>query len=559
MMDAKTIKQNQARMETERAAFDSLWADIAVLVLPRQNLYFGGGLGTADWNRWKTPEATMHDPYAAQALNDGVAAFEGFVMPRGQRWQTLGVPDESLMAKVPVRQWLEKAEKRLFALRNDPMSGFAGAIHESSVSLFAFGAQSIWPEIRRDRGTGRVLGLSYESEFIGDIWADRDAMGYVGRTHRRIVLTAEQAQQKWGENIPPKVREALTAPNADPQRRFEFIHVIEPNPRVERGRIDAAGMGWRAAYYSCADEAVFLEGGYRSAPRIVSRWAKAPNATWGDSPTMQVLPLIRMVQQITGDRVIGAEMRLKPPLLLMDDELDSGVIDMRPFGRTYGGLDERGNPKVRPFLDAADASDAAQLMAEAYSLIDRAFFRDLLQINRELKTHVSAARTMEEVAEKGLLLSPLARQENEWLSRMTQREITLMDEIGLLDDMPAELEEYFADNGGLDIRYDNTLSHMQEAGKSAAFLNLAQQVGLLAQFDPSVIPEFKHIYPTEKVVAELGRIAGVPASMMATEAERADAEARERMQQQVDQLLQAAPALAAAARDAAAAGAMGNG
>lgn len=553
-MDPKQIMAAQSRMEIARQPYDALYSEIATLVFPRQSGHFGGGLEGAQWNRNQTPESVMHDPYAAQALEDGVAAFEGWVMPRGQRWQKLTVASDALMNSVKIRRWLEAVEVRLFDIRHDPESGFQGAVHESGMSLFSFGLQSSWVEPRRHKVTGQVVGLSYQSEFVNDVWIECDAQGYPMRIHRRFELTAEQALGQWGEAIPAKVKKAATSEkDSDRQTRFTFLHVIERNPQPIAGRIDAAGKPWRSGYYSVSDKEVFLEGGYNSLPRIVSRFSKAPNMDYGHSPTMMGLPLIRQLQAMTQDRVLSAEMAMKPPLLAMDDDLDGAVLQMQPYGVTWGGLDDRGNPMFRPFLESSDHTDARELVQECRAAIDRLFYRDLLQINREMKTHVSATRTMEEVAEKGLLLSPLSRQENEWLSRMTMRELDLMQEYGWLDDMPSELADYFEQEGALDIRYDNTLSHMQEAGKSAAFLNLAQQVGLLAQFDPSVVEDFKREYPMNRVLPELGRIAAVPAAMMATEDEKRDYDEQKIQAAQAQQLLQAVPALAAAGKDLAAA------
>lgn len=547
LIDSKTVESNYTRMQNNRTAFDSLWGEIASLVFPRQDKDFHSS-GAGKFDNFRTPEATMHDPYAAQALEDGVSAFEGFVMPRGQRWQKLQLGDDELMRKQSVREWLEKVEVRLFDLRHDPMSGFAGAVHESAMSLFAFGAQSLWVEPRRNRSTGKLAGLSYQSEFIGDIYMDCDAEGYPMRIYRRLMLTAEQAALKWSERLPPKVAEAA-ASDQKKKTEFEFIHVIEPNMNVRPGRLDAAGKAWLAGYYSRADKAMFIEGGYDSLPRTVSRFARAPHSDWGYSPTMTVLQMIRQLQQMTIDRTVAAEISLKPSILAVDDELDGAILEMRPYGITYGGLDDNKRANFQEWNSARDATDAEKLTIEARQIIDRVFYRDLLQINREMKSHVTAARVLEEVAEKGLLLSPLARQENEWLSRMTMRELAVMQEAGWLDDMPGDVAEYFEAQGRLDIRYDNTLSHMQEAGKSAAYLNLAQQVGLLAQFDQTVVEDFKREYPLPKVMKELGRIAGVPAAMQATDEERADFDKEKAQAEDTQRLLAAVPVISDAIKD----------
>jgi hypothetical protein len=559
-LNARMIEAAHARMVSDRTNFDSLWGEIATLVLPRQDVIFSGGIKSSTFRQWQTPEAVMHDPYAAQALADGVSAFEGFVMPRGQRWQKLEIPDESLMRKVKVRQWLEMVETRLFRLRNDPMSGFTSAVHESATSLFAFGAQSTYVQHRRSSQTGKIIGLSYQSEFIGDIFIEVDAEGYPMRIYRQMTLTAEAALKHFGDDLQRAenvYKAAMDSTGNRAAERFTFLHVIEPNMRMMAGRIDAEGMPWLMGYYSESDKVVFKEGGSYSLPRTVSRFERTIGSAWGSCPTMQALPVIRQLQAMTLDMTIAAEMDLKRPLLAESDAEDNVALELRPYGVTWGGL-ENGRRVFEPMYEDSDPQKAVLLMEQAHQMIDRVFYRDLLQLNREYKSHVSAARVMEEVAEKGLLLSPLARQEDEWLSRQTMRELALMEEAGMLDDTPGEVLEYFDAAGAMDIRYDNTISHMQEAGKSVAYLNLAQQVGLIAQFDPNAAEDFKREFPPRKVLPELARIAGVPASMQATDEERAAYDAEKQAQVQQQQLLEAVPALAGAARDLSAADGQGE-
>ena len=164
------------------------------------------------------------------------------------------------------------------------------------------------------------------------------------------------------------------------------------------------------------------------------------------------------------------------------------------------------------------------------------------------------------MAEKGILLAPLARQGAEWLSPMTQRELVLMGEIGLLDDAPPAVLRYFSEQGGFDFEYDNQLSRMMQASESAAFLSFAEQVGALANFDQSgeTIEAFKRQYPMTRVMTQLGNNAGVPASMMATEDELDAHDAKKAQDQQRNDLLQSVPVIADAAKNVAMLGG-GNG
>lgn len=548
------ISDAQTRMEKARSSHESAWAEIASLVWPEMEGFHGKTQA-----HWRTlghvPESHMHEPYAAIALDDGVSVFEGFIMPRGKRWQRLALPDE-LMMSVANQQWLERVETRLFDLRHDPESGFVGATSASAKSLMSFGMQSMWIDLRYD-GYGVPVGLRYQSEFVGEIFRELDADSGTMRTHRKFGMTAEQAMLAFGKDAPKAVRDAMDADKPVPDRPFEIVHFIEYNPERLEGRMDAAGMPWRSGYYLCGhdDDEIFKPGGYRSLPRVTSVMNRAIRSDYGFSNTMRVLPEIRLLQEIQRDRVFGAELRLMPPLLLPDDGLDGAIVEYQPGGATMGGLDERGNARVKEWNLQTDSSDAQQLATEARAAIDKAYGRDLLQLNREYKTHITATRTAEEMAEKGIMLAPLARQEDEWLSPMTQRELALLGELGGLDDMPDEVAEYVAAEGGFGFKYDNQLGRMLQASDTAAFLSLGEQVAALSQLDPKgegkLLQEFLRTYPMEKVLPWLGDNAGVPASIRATDEELAAHDRAKAQEQAGQELLQAIPVIAQAAQNTA--------
>lgn len=412
---------------------------------------------------------------------------------------------------------------------------------------------------KRYDGMGRFIGLSYQSEHISGIFVENDAEGNPMRVHRKFTLTAEQALLKWEEQAPAKVREAMGSSNPNPAKVMEFIHVIERNDRMLPNRLDAPGMPWKGCYYSRDDKAVFQIGGYRTLRRIVSRWSRSSNEEYGRGPAGKVLAAIRATQIMMQDRVLATEMAVKKPILAMDDELDQSVIALGPFGITYGGLDEMGRPKLQTWTESADLSSAKELHDELHGYIDRVTYRDLMQINREMKTHISAARTLEEIGEKGIMLSPMARQEGEWFSPMLDSELDLLWDEGFLDDMPPEVMDYFHRQGGVHVVYDNNLSRMQEAMAAAGYLRTAEQVASIAQFDPSVVQIFIREYPLEKVIPGLGDVNGIPAMWRATDEEKAEGDAQRQQQVQLETLLKAAPVLSQSVKNVAEAGAASGG
>jgi hypothetical protein len=536
MFDAKQILADQARMESERSNFDAMWQEIAELVLPRQADF------TVKRSEGEVRTNKIFDSTAAQMLEQGVSNFVSHVMPRGQRYQMLEPKDEALFKLQHVMEWYELKTTQLLALRHDPRSGFINQSNESVASLLAFGPQAMWVDLRHDRVTGRPVGFRYKSEHIGSVWIDEDFQGNVVRTHRKFQLTAEAALTKWGKKLPGKVASAAR----DPRKRndkFTFIHRIEVNPSPIPGRIDWRGKLWMAAYLCCEAQEVFDEGGYDSNPLIYSRFTQAPNEKYARSPAVTVLPDIKAAQQIMMDLVIISEMSAMPPLLAADDMLDQ-TIRYASRGVTYGGLDYRGNPTIRPLFDGGDANPMLALQESIRQVIQRAFFADMLFSNREVKTHVNVQETLERISEKGILLSPLARQETEWFGPMTDRELDLMDQMGLFDDMPGEVEEA---GGMMQNRFDNPLGRAQKADQVIGYMRLLEAVAPQMQLDPERhVPILNQALPFEKVLAGMARVLAVPASFQASDDERAQAKQADDEAASTQSLLQALPAISQA-------------
>lgn len=560
LFDKAEVQATQKRMERNRSAIDQYWSLVARLVYPEMD-----GFNSKSMKKFHTMrhpgEMGTHDPYAALALDDGVSVAQGFVTPHGKRYQKLALP-AVLMDNVANQQWVEDIEELLFEMRDDPESGFVQSIHQSFMSLYAFSAQSMWVDARYDP-MGQPIGLRYESEFIGEIYWERDSRSGFMRIHRKFSLTAEQALHRFKDDAPKAVKGAVKDDNKS--QTFEFIHVIAANEKFDPERIDAMGKPIKGCYYICGDDdEVFLEGGYNSMPRIGSVFTPTATSDWGYSPTMRVLPQILRLQEIDNDRTIAAELRLLPAFLAADDELDGAILDMTSGGITHGGLDERGNAMYQPIDLVGDATDALNLVQEARAAIDKAYGRDLLQINRELKTHITATRTAEEMAEKGVLLAPLARQEANWISPMTKRELALLEDMGMLPEMPPGVQEYFEENGALHWTYDNQLSRLRKAEDTAAFLGFAEQVAALGQMGDEegrqkLMQAFDRNFDPDRVVEMLADNAVIPARVKRTDEERAayDEQASEDSERQA--LLEAVPVIADAAKNAAAAGAGGLG
>jgi hypothetical protein len=522
MLEATQILAEQSVMEERRFNWDGLWNEVAQLLLPRQAEFLNSSSGMS-MAQGMLRSDRIFDETAMMSLDHGCAVFEGEVIPQGGQWQRLVARDPELMKKRHVAVWFEQLGNRLFFLRNSPYSGFANQTHESVASLLSFGFQGMDVDKLIDPRTGHPCGLRYKSEHIGQLFVREDAFGAIETTHKKFALTHRQALAFWGDKAPEVARKAEMDTTGGGNKKLDekatYIHRICPMPRssYDPDRIDYLGKPFLSLYVSVADKQVFDFGGMRTRRLTCSRFEKSPMEDYGRCPAINVLPAVRAAQQISADLVTAIEFTAKPALGAHSDLLDE-LIMFAPGGVSYGAIDDRGQPLIKQLFENPEISAAAQHLAEVRDVIKRAFFEDLYIVRQQLKSHISASEQLLRDQQRGILLAPLKRQESEWFTLQTERELDLMAEMGMLDDMPPEVKEA----GGLyQIIYDNPLATARMADQASAFYTMLNGVTPLLQMDPKQVPAFFREYPFNRVLTELGRVHGVPASFGATDDEKA--------------------------------------
>lgn len=517
MLDAAQIIRDQSAMETARAPFEQEWQDVAQLMLPSlatQLLSSAAPLSIPQRPR----QERIYDETARQALKDGCSVFEGETIPQGSTWQPIKPADEDLLKQQHIALWFERLTAKVFKLRYAAQSGFVTSSNASIKNLLGFGLQGFWPDIRRNHER-RPIGISYRAERAGQIYVRENDAGLVDTTHRKFTLSHRNALGKWPDN-PPECAAKARRDGRGLDDEASYLHVIAPNPSYDAERIDWRGKPFYSCYVSLDDQQLFDEGGYRTRRLIVSRFEKDPGATYGRGPAMDILPAVKAAQEIMADLVTAIEFMARPVLGAHDDMLDQ-ILNYSPGGVSYGAIDDRGNQLIKRLWEDPDIGPALQLQAEVRKLIERAFFQDLYMIREEVKSHVSAFERMKRDQQKGVLLTPFARQESEWWSPLLNVELDLMAEMGMLDDMPREV----AESGGLfACEYDNPLNAARRSDAAAGFYGLLDGLSPLMQLDPqNTVQTFFEKYPFAKVLDGLAPIHRVPVAWESTKQERAAA------------------------------------
>jgi hypothetical protein len=302
-MQAQDIIREHEQMVSTRGIWEQHWREIAERVLPRNNWFQATDKVEGEKRTEKVFDAT-----AGLALDRFTAAMESMLTPRTQRWHKLKARQHELQDNKEVQAYLDEVTNILFQVRYSPKANFASQVHETYVSLGAFGSGALLIEDIMG------YGIRYKSIHLSEIYFCENYAGVIDKVHRKFEMTARQAAQKFGvDKIPEKIRTAL---EKSPEQKFEFIHCVHPNEDYMPSKMDFRGMKFASYYLSMDGNQIVSRGGFRTFPYAISRYVTGPKEVYGRSPAMTVLPDIKMINEMSKTVMRAAHKIVDPPLLL---------------------------------------------------------------------------------------------------------------------------------------------------------------------------------------------------------------------------------------------------
>lgn len=514
-----------------RYNWESHWQEIAERVLPSYSTSFL----TPAIQRTQGEKRTelMFDSTAGIALERFAAVMESMLTPRNSKWHRLVPSDPYLLKDRATRLWFDEVTTLLFKYRYAPKANFASQNHEDYLSLGAFGTGCIFIDQLEDSGN-KTKGLRYKSIHLGEIYFAENHQGIIDTAFRKFPMTVRQAAQKWGDKLPKDVAQHL---EKQPDREFDFLHVVMPNSDRDPGRKDYRGMPYKSCYISMTGKTVVEEGGFTSFPYSISRYSTAPGETYGRSPAMAVLPAIKVLNE-EKKTILKQGHRIVDPVLLAHDD---GVLDsfsLQAGAINYGSMTADGKRLV-DVLPTGNIAIGKELMDDERAVINDAFLVTLFQILVESPT-MTATEVLERTREKGILLSPsMGRQQSEKLGPMIEREIDVLSRQGLLPPMPPALVEA---EGEYEVEYDSPLSRAQKAEEASGLMRTVEMTLNIVNVtqDPSPLDAFNW----DIIVPEVADIQAVPQRWLRSAEEIEAIRAGRAEQAQTQQLIEAAPAAA---------------
>jgi len=527
----REILADHDAMVRTRRSFETQWDEVIDLALPRYRKFASKQPGNPGEKRTQS----MYDGTPLLALRHFAAAMDSMITPRTQKWHKLTVADEALRNDDEVKRWLERVTDILFAHRYQWRANFAAQCGETYFGHGAFGAGALMV----DDDLGR--GMRYRNVRLNRLWFAENVYGVVDKAHITWTLTARQCAQKWDvKNLPVPIRNALD--NNDQERTFEFLHAIRPRLNREHGKVDRLNMPVQSVWIALdAGQEIIEHGGYRVFPVAIGRFYAADDSAYGYSPAMEALPDVRMLQEMERTNIRGAQKQVDPPILTFDDGALE-AFDLRAGSVNYGYLDAQGNPLARPLEFGKNVPLGLEYANQKREAVNLAFYVTLFQVLVD-NPQMTATEVLQRAQEKGVLLGPtMGRVQSEQLGALITREIDILAHAGVLPDMPPALMEA---GGEVEIDYDSPLNQAMKAEDGANVLRWAQACAPFVQADPSAA----QVMNGPVIVRELADIMGVKQTMLRSEEDMAEIEQQQAEAAQMQQLLEAAPVAASAAKD----------
>jgi len=485
--------RRQETMAAERAQLDSLWQEIADLVRPMR----------ADFTLRRQPgekrQQKLFDGTAGLAADSLAAGLWGMITNSANAWFALRQAGPETEERSEANLWLDEVTRRMRDAFAADGQKFYSRVMELYADLVTFGTGIFYTE--EDAISGRI---HYSCRHLSECFVAENDREMVDSIFRRFAFTARQASRRWGDKINPTIQKAA---EKEPERRFQFLHVVLPRDEIGRdeiggndagfGRKDAAGMEFASFYVDVEGRKLLSRGGYHEFPYQVPRWSTASRGVYGDSPAMLALADIKMLNAMSKTTIIAAQKAVDPPLLAVDEAAVRG-LRTHPGGIIYGGLDENGRRRYEPLQSGANVGLGLELEEQRREAVRQAFHSALLLMAQQ--PGQTATEVLARQEEKLRLMGPhLGRIQSEFLDPLIRRQFGIMRRTNLFPKPPRAIAQ-----AGIRIEYVSPLARAQKAGEGAAIARALEALGPMAAIKPEIIDNVDADLAARAIVQSFG-------------------------------------------------------
>jgi hypothetical protein len=193
---------------------------------------------------------------------------------------------------------------------------------------------------------------------------------------------------------------------------------------------------------------------------------------------MDCLPDIKMVNVMMETTIQGAQMTVRPPLMVNDDGV-VGKVRLIPGGMTV--VRPSNELPIKPLVTDARIDFGFQALEQVRKSINSGFYGDLFSLREGPQMTATEVNTIAE--QQMRLMGPvLGRQHFECLRPIVDRVFGIMARRGLLPPAPKQIQ-----GKSFDVRYSSLIARAQRMSEGQNLIRAFQVVAPIANIDPSVM------------------------------------------------------------------------
>ena len=522
MAEIDSLIKRADRARTKRDQWRGVMQDAYRFAQPERDSWSSYGYGQ---NRM----AQVFDSTAIGAAGRFTNRTQQALFPPQQRWCQLA-PDPTLPAEVIAESGeaavLEGATEKLFG--HVRVSNFDLAISEWGQDLLAGTAALM---IENGRRGGRPYAPILRCRVIpaGQVGIDDGPDGSVEGVFFDQVQEARLIQRAWPD---AKLPEALaTMATQAPETEVTLLVALV---------YEAEDRQWCLHVLHPESKSLLLQRYSKTQPIIITRWSKAPGEDRGRGPLLQALPDIRTANKVVEGTLRSSAFDYQPITLARHD----GVLNPNTVRLVPGAcipVAATGGPMGASLtrFDMGPKTDTSQiLLARLETSIRQIMFDSPLP--PEVQAGLTATEVVERVRQFQADTGAFGRLQSEAVIPIVRRMIDVLEEAGEFSDPDYAGLAKLIDDGLIRIVPVSPLAQVQNRADVAAVMDLLRVAQTMGDAGVALLGKALNM---DKLGPFLSTKLGVPAHLIPTEKELAEAEAAAAKREQAQQLL-SSPAVA---------------
>jgi hypothetical protein len=531
--DAQFLISRGQKLLSRRALYEPTWQEIAEYMLPyRANI-------TTITSPGQKQGTKIFDSTAPDALETWASFIHGSMTSSALRWFNMKLRHPQANQMMEIMEWMEESVEIMY--QNLRQSNFAAEALSWYLDLGAFGQGCLY-EAEKDFSMGVFEGIHFNTFPINAYCIEENHQGTVDTLFRWFKYTARQAQQKFGDQIGEKIKQAL---EKKPDEEFDFMHCVYPS---EEG--GGSGKPFASVYVSLTDKKVLSEGGYWEVPYIVPRLRKTSGETNGRGPGHTALADTKTLNKAKEIMLKRWAKELDPPM----KQLDNGVIgSVRMIAgglttvRDMNAIDELYKPNpARTQNDQIKSEDLKQS-------IRRVFASEMIEsFGVEEAPNETATKSLLRWKLMQMILGPsFGRLEGEGLNPLVERTFGILNRARQLPPPPTRALEQLGIKK-IDVEYEGPLARAQRMGELEA---IDQYMGFAGRIAEISGPEALDSVDTDEALDVAADVLAVPSRVRRSKEkiqkirdQRSAAEAEEKQAQDMERMAKGMKDMAPAAK-----------